>query len=220
VLDPFCGCGTAIAVAERLKRRWAGIDVTHLALNIVRERMKAAAFEVHGEPTDRSGAARLAQDDPAQFQWWILGRAGARPASHRKGSDPSLAGVDGEIFFADASGSDRRVVVSVKHERLTTTTVRELRAMATRNDAAIGVLLTLHPPTAAMTAEAARAGFHAPSSSGARHPRIQILTIDDVLRGRRIDWPETAKVARDRIFPAIASTRPPPSTETASKRLG
>src|SRR5580698_8230583 len=130
VLDPFCGCGTAIAVAERLRRRWAGIDVTHLALNLVRERMKAAAFEVHGEPTDRPGAARLAQDDPAQFQWWILGRAGARPASHRKGSDPSLAGVDGEIFFADASGSDRRVVVSVKRERLTTTTVRELRAVA------------------------------------------------------------------------------------------
>jgi site-specific DNA-methyltransferase (adenine-specific) len=237
VLDPFCGCGTAIAVAERLKRRWAGIDVTHLALNIVRERMKSSAFEVHGEPIDRRDAERLAHDDPTQFQWWILGRAGARPASQRKGSDPA---VDGEIFLPEASGGPaRRVVVSVKRERLGPATVRELRALAARNDASIGVLLTLHGPTAAMTAEAARAGFH--GACGARYPRIQILTVEDVLGGRRIDVPAAAPVGRagkrgrgpsstdvhdafakdePRIFPAIASTRPPPATESVTKRMG
>src|SRR5262249_17161107 len=86
VLDPFRGCGTAIATAERPRRRWIGIDVTHLAINIIRERMKGAAFEVRGVPVDLDGARQLAHEDPFQFQWWILGRVGARPSDQKKGA--------------------------------------------------------------------------------------------------------------------------------------
>ncbi len=189
VLDPFCGCGTAIAVAERLKRRWMGIDVTHLAIGIVRERMKAASFEVHGEPIDLAGARRLAHDAPSQFQWWILGRLGARPAACGARDGGAESGVDGELFFGSSPGAapDRRVVVSVKSGRHVAAHVRELRAALSREDATIGVLVTLEEPTAAMTAEAARAGFY--ESASGRHPRVQILSAAAILRGRSIDRP-------------------------------
>jgi site-specific DNA-methyltransferase (adenine-specific) len=228
VLDPFCGCGTAIAVAERLKRRWAGIDVTHLALNLVRERMKATPFEVHGEPVDLEGARQLAAADPLQFRWWILGRMGARPAARAKGAD---SGVDGELFFPNLprASADKRVAISVNSGRLGSAQVRELRGVVSRDEASIGVLLTLQEPTAAMKAEAAKAGLY--ESASGRHARIQILTAEAILSGRRIDHPgangtalgAARRAPPDRepmIFRAIASTRPPPPTEGASKRMG
>jgi hypothetical protein len=109
VLDPFCGCGTAIAVAEQWKRRWIGIDLTHLAINIIRARLEKASFEVKGEPVDLEGAVQLASEDPYQFQWWMLGRVGARPTNQRKkkGAD---SGIDGELFFRDSpNGAPNRV---------------------------------------------------------------------------------------------------------------
>jgi site-specific DNA-methyltransferase (adenine-specific) len=186
VLDPFCGCGTAIAVAQRLKRRWIGIDVTHLAINIVRDRMKGVPFEVRGEPVDLEGAAKLAREDPFQFRWWMLGRVGARPADPRKGAD---SGIDGEVTFRDLSRApvEQRAVISVKSGKPQPAHVGELRGALSREGAAIGVLLTLHPSTRAMQAEAAQAGFH--ESRWGRHARIQILTAEQVLRGRGIDLP-------------------------------
>jgi hypothetical protein len=226
VLDPFCGCGTAIAVAERLKRRWIGIDVTHLAINIIRERMRGVAFEVRGEPVDVEGAAQLAREDPFQFQWWMLGRVGARPSDQKKGAD---SGIDGELLFSNLPGmpADQRVVISVKGGRLQPAHVRELRGVLSREGAAIGVLLTLHPPTQAMLTEAAKAGFH--ESHSGRHPCIQILTAEDVLRGRGIDIPgvglASVKKARraplrheQMSIPGLASTRPStPSKGTIRK---
>jgi DNA modification methylase len=188
VLDPFCGCGTAIAVAERLKRRWIGIDITHLAINIIRSsgRFKTANFEVKGEPVDLEGARQLAHDDPFQFQWWILGRVGARPSDRKKGAD---SGIDGELFFRDVphGAADKRVVISVKSGKLQPAHVRELRGVVSREGAAIGTLLTLHEPTHAMATEAAKAGFY--ESHWGRHPRIQILTAEQVLDERGIDYP-------------------------------
>jgi DNA modification methylase len=229
VLDPFCGSGTAIAVAERLKRRWVGIDVTHLALNMVRDRIKGTAFEVHGEPTDLPSARRLAEADLSQFRWWLLGRVGARPAARRRGT-AGESHVDGEFFFSSAAqGSpDRRAVVCVKTGRLGPGSLRELRAVVSRDDASVGVLLTLQEPTEAIVAEAARAGFYA--SDGGRRPRIQILTVGQILAGCCIDSPDPTRLGlgggkrpgpkdEPTIFPAIASTRPSPG-ESASKRMG
>ena len=92
VLDPFCGCGTAVDAAQRLGRQWIGIDITHLAINLIKVRMKDAygdtvTFDVIGEPTDLAGAQQLAADDPYQFQWWALGLVGARPVEQKKGAD-------------------------------------------------------------------------------------------------------------------------------------
>jgi hypothetical protein len=226
VLDPFCGCGTAIAVAERLGRSWVGIDVTHLAINIIRERMRSATFEIRGEPLDIAGARQLANDDPFQFQWWILGRVGARPSDRRRGAD---SGIDGELLFrALPSGPpDRRVVISVKSGRLSPAHVRELRGVVTRENAAMGVLLTLQDPTSAMSTEAAKAGFY--ESHRGSHPRIQILTADEILKGRAIDYPggDVAAVKKARrapprneqmSIPGLASGRPPSSPPAAAIR--
>jgi DNA modification methylase len=185
VLDPFCGCGSAVAVAERLGRRWIGIDSTHLAINMVRDRMKHARFEVRGEPVDLVGARRLAEDDGLQFRWWILGRVGARPGDHRKGA---CSGIDGEILFrAPHSTTHRRIVISVKSDDVPPSHLRDLRTILDRENAAMGVLLTLNPPSEALRVEAAKAGLY--ESHGGRHPRLQILTAAQVLDGRAIDYP-------------------------------
>jgi adenine specific DNA methylase Mod len=97
ILDPFCGCGTAIAVAERLKREWIGIDITHLAITLIKHRLFDAfgigvTYKVVGEPTSIPDAEELAQTDPYQFQWWALGLADARPVEQKKGADKGIDG--------------------------------------------------------------------------------------------------------------------------------
>jgi site-specific DNA-methyltransferase (adenine-specific) len=224
VLDPFCGCGTAIAVAEQFKRRWIGIDVTHLAINIIRERMRGAAFEVRGEPVDLDGARQLAQEDPFQFQWWILSRVGARPSDRKKGPD---SGIDGELFFRDTpqGNSDKRVVISVKSGKTQPAHVRELLGVMAREQSAMSALLILQDPTQAMLTEAAKAGFY--QSHWGRHPRLQILTAAEVLDGRMLDCPGsnvTATKIRKRaparneqmvLIPGVVSTRPVQTVPTA-----
>ena len=111
VLDPFCGCGTAIAAAQKLKRHWIGIDITHLAITLIKHRLqnsfgRKAHYKVIGEPVDITGAKELAQADPYQFQWWALGLVGARPTEQKKGADQ---GIDGRLYFHDEnldSGND------------------------------------------------------------------------------------------------------------------
>ena len=186
-----------------------GIDVTQLAIGIIRDRMKAASFEVHGEPVDLPAAHRLAQDDPSQFRWWMLGRVGARPAARaaQSGAEP---GVDGELFFRSSTGGspDRRVVVSVKSGRHGAAHVRALRAAVSREEASIGVLLTLQEPTAAMEAEVARAGSY--ESARGRHARVQILTAAQISgrEGNRL----SRRDRRERGGPGVAK-RARPSRE-------
>ena len=119
VLDPFCGCGTTITVAERLKRRWIGIDITHLAITLIKKRLhdtygeELAPYEVIGEPADAKGAEALALENRHQFEWWALGLVDAFPAQDKKkGADK---GVDGVIYFKDdAGGAHKKIIVQVK----------------------------------------------------------------------------------------------------------
>jgi site-specific DNA-methyltransferase (adenine-specific) len=180
VLDPFCGCGTTLAVAERLRRRWIGIDVTQLAIGAVRERMKRADFDVHGEPEDLEGATRLAREDPLQFRWWMLGRAGARPTDERASQQ---SGLHGEIVVAGPrSDGAPRVVVRVMHDRVLPASVRELDRARVRAGAPIAALLTLHAPTAAVLREAAEVGrCEAPWE---RHARVQLISVAELFEGR------------------------------------
>jgi DNA modification methylase len=195
ILDPFCGCGTTIAAAQKLNRRWIGIDITHLAIGLIRTRLRdaygsAVQFEVIGEPTTIDDAEELAKTEPYQFQSWALGLVGARPAgSVRKGADK---GIDGRLYFHDGTGSGktRQIILSVKAGKLHAPYVRDLRGVVERENATIGVLLSLHEPTKAMRAEAASAGFY--SSPWGNHPKIQILTVGELLDGRGIDFPRTA----------------------------
>ena len=190
ILDPFCGCGTAVVAAQKLNRRWVGIDVTHLAINLMRNRLKDSfpgiQFEVIGEPKDLSGAKALAHQDRYQFQWWALGLIGARPLGEKKkGADK---GIDGVIHFIDeVSGKPRRVVVQVKSGHVGVNAVRELKAVAANE--AIGVLITLEPPTGPMKIEAVDAGYYHSPLWEKDYPKIQILTTEDLLAGKTVDMP-------------------------------
>jgi len=192
VLDPFCGCGTAVAVAQRLKRRWIGIDITHLAVGLIRHRLRDALgdsveYEVIGEPTSLPDAQALADVDPYQFQWWALGLVGARGVEGKKGADQ---GIDGRLYFHDEGkkGKTKQVIFSVKAGNLTTAHVRDLHGVVEREKAEMGVLISMRQPTKAMKREAASAGFY-DSPWGTRHPRLQLLTVEALLGGRGVDLP-------------------------------
>jgi site-specific DNA-methyltransferase (adenine-specific) len=187
VLDPFCGCGTAVVVAEKLNRRWIGIDLTYLAISLIKSRLTAMGssdYTVLGEPTTADDAADLAAEDPYQFQWWALGLIGARPAEGKKGADQ---GIDGRLFFFDGDAKPRQVIVSVKAGKVQPSYVRDLRGVIDREQAQIGVLISFNEPTDPMKKEAASAGFY--TSPWGQHPRIQLLTVAELLAGKRIDMP-------------------------------
>ena len=190
VLDPFCGCGTAIAAAQRLNRRWIGIDVTHLSIALIKQRIAdsfgALAYTVLGEPTTVDDARALADTDKWQFQAWALGLVRARPAEVRKGADK---GIDGRLFFhgGTASGKTDQIVISVKGGKLKADDVRALEGVRARENAAIGVLVSFDEPTKRMRADAAALG-HLETRWGA-FPRIQLLTVEELLAGKSIAYP-------------------------------
>jgi len=193
VLDPFGGCGTAVIAAQRLGRRWIGIDITHLAINLTKRRLrdtfgKDAQFQVIGEPVDVTGAKELAGKDPYQFQWWALDLVDARPAEQKKGSDK---GIDGRIYFHDETDSSqtKQVIISVKAGHTNVAHVRDLRGVIEREKAAIGVLISVEEATQPMISEAASAGFYHSPGWNMDCPRIQLRTIAELLAGKGLDVP-------------------------------
>jgi site-specific DNA-methyltransferase (adenine-specific) len=194
VLDPFCGCGTTVTVAERLKRRWMGIDITHLAITLIKKRLndtfgsELAPFEVIGEPADAASAAALAEENRHQFEWWALGLVDAAPAQDKKkGAD---RGVDGVIYFQETDdGPYHKIIVQVKSGQVGAKEVRELEGTRRQENAAIAALLTLKPPTRAMR-EAVPGEFYAPEHFPERRfPRLQILTIAELFAGQQLEYP-------------------------------
>jgi DNA modification methylase len=188
VLDPFCGCGTAVHAAQNLGRQWLGIDITHLAIALIETRLRGAfpetKFETEGVPKDIEGARDLAARDKYQFQWWACALVGAQPRM-QKGAD---GGIDGWIHFTDVVqgvAADRSIIVSVKGGgNVTLAMLKELVTTVERRNASIGLFVTLTEPTKPMIAEAAAAGFYS-AGNGREYPRIQILTIEDLLTRRK-----------------------------------
>jgi hypothetical protein len=211
VLDPFCGCGTTIAAAQKLNRRWIGIDITCLAITLIKHRLHNAfgdsvkdAYRVIGEPVSLTDAAALAAEDPYQFQWWALGLVNARPVEQKKGADK---GIDGRIFFHDEreSAKTKQIVLSVKAGHVHVSHVRNLRGVVDREKVAMGLLITIEPPTAPMRKEAASAGFYECRAWNTKHPRLQILTVAQLLEGKTIDVPPSRDT---RTFRKSPRTRP------------
>jgi hypothetical protein len=189
VLDPFCGCGTAVAAAQALNRQWLGIDITQLAIALIKDRLATSApdakYQVIGEPTTEEEARTLAAQDPYQFQWWALSLVGARPVEKKKGADQ---GIDGRLFFHfDNSDETHQVIFSVKAGNLNPGYVRDLHGVIDRENAEMGVLLTFNPPTKPMLNEALDAGYY--KTAWGDHPRLQILTVGELLAGKKIDMP-------------------------------
>lgn len=185
VLDPFCGCGTAVVAAEKLGRRWIGIDITHLAVQLMADRLRGhfpgIEFDVRGRPTDISGARELARQDKHQFEWWALTLVGADPPIRegRKGSD---RGIDGVITFEHRySQRIERILVQVKGGKTGVKDIRDLAWVIERENAAMGVFITLDPPTSHMERESRESGVWQASPSSEAYQRVQIVTIENLL---------------------------------------
>ncbi len=197
VLDPFCGCGTTVAVAEKLKRKWIGIDITHLAISLMRNRINdtfgnEVEYKVIGEPVNLRGAEALAEQDRYQFQWWALGLVGARPAKseQKKGADE---GIDGYIYFHDEPKrkETKEVIIQVKSGHVNVGQIVNLKGVVGRENAQIGVFITLKESTKPMKVEAVSSGYYK-SPLGHNYPKIQILTVKELLEGKRIRRPSEA----------------------------
>jgi len=199
ILDSFCGCGTTIAVAEKLHRKWIGIDITHLAITLMKHRLEdsygkeLSPYEIIGDPKDLQSANALAEQNKYQFEWWALSLVGARPAQDKKkGAD---RGIDGFMyFFDDETGKAKKIVVQVKSGHVTRSQVATLKGDIEREKAAIGIFITLQEPTGPMKTEAVSAGFYEAEIEVSRrkmsYPRIQIVTIEELLNGKEIKYPE------------------------------
>jgi site-specific DNA-methyltransferase (adenine-specific) len=199
ILDPFCGCGTTIAVSESLGRSWVGIDITHLAIGLMKHRLQDAfgenlEYEVIGEPVSLPDAQALAESDPYQFQWWALGLVGARPVEQKKGADK---GIDGRLYFHDEGkrGKTKQVILSIKAGNTSVAHLRDLRGVIDRENAEIGVLITMQEPTTHMRREAASGGFYHSPGWNTDHPRLQIITVSELLEGKGIDMPPIRQVS-------------------------
>lgn len=196
VLDPFCGCGTAIAVAEKLNRKWIGIDITHLAVALMKHRLSKISetfaikpkYEVIGEPVSLPDAEALAADDPFQFQFWSLSlvAGGAVPVVRKKGPDK---GIDGELFFHDdQSGKTKQILFSVKAGKSTGKwMIDELKGNMDKHKSDMGVLILMHKPDKPMRKYAMNQGYF--KSPWGNHPKIQIITAEELLEGKDINYP-------------------------------
>jgi hypothetical protein len=197
VLDPFCGCGTAVDAAQTLGRRWIGIDITPLATNLIRDRLEnrfpALDVPIEGWPADMAGAVALAaQTDKYLFQDWAVFECGARPAGgeRKKGAD---RGIDGVMPFLDRT-TPKRGIVSVKAGATGPTHVRDLGgAVASDDTAAFGVFICLYPPTKPMIEAALSLGTWTSEYDGQTYPRVQILSAQDLLDGKRPRMPDAAR---------------------------
>jgi DNA modification methylase len=195
ILDPFCGCGTAVAAAQALGRQWIGIDITHLAVALMKNRLRTAfnleaskGYAVVGEPADVGSARALAEQDRFQFQYWALSLLEAFPREEgKKGAD---GGIDGVLSFIDGlKRVQHKAVVQVKSGHVSAPLIRDLKGVVEREKASLGLFITLEKPTSVMQTEAVSAGFFHSEIWQKDYPKIQLRTIEQLLDGNEFDLP-------------------------------
>jgi site-specific DNA-methyltransferase (adenine-specific) len=216
ILDPFCGCGTALHAAQLLKRKWIGIDITHLAIVLIEKRLRNAFkesidFTTEGRPKDLASAQELAKRDKFEFQKWITTEVGGVPwRGGRKGAD---GGIDGIINFDGFDMAENRpvstkAIISVKGgQQRGVGMIAELVETIARENAAVGVLLMAALPTREMEARAAAAGFYDLDAHG-RFARIQIITLAELFAGKRPHLPNISRVLVGKADQAADSHSP------------
>ena len=206
LLDPFCGCGTSITAAQDLKRHWIVIDITHLSINLIKWRMKhmfglepRKDYKVIGEPEDLNGAKELASQNRYQFQWWATALIDARPyGDKKKGSD---TGIDGYLYYQEDQKTINKAIVSVKSGKPSVNDIRDLGHVIEREKSEIGILITLSPPTKDMKEEAAKKGFYESQTLHKIFPKLQILTIKEILSGKKPQTPPTVLIFKKAVNP-------------------
>lgn len=195
VLDPFCGCGTTIDAAQKLGRRWVGIDITYLSIDLMQKRLTATygtdidgTYEVRGVPRDIEAAHALFNADKLHFDFerWAVSLVNGQP-KERTGGD---RGVDGWIRFPTSKTEEGVAIVSVKGGQSTQRDwVQKLVGAVSEHDAQMGVLVCLAPPTRGMIDAANKSGSYVYELSGHSYPRVQIITIAELLAGKRPNMP-------------------------------
>jgi hypothetical protein len=222
VLDPFCGCGTAIAVAQKLKRKWIGIDITHLAITLIKKRL----FDSFGAPPcppvnggESKHTARNEESKPAVngggLKYKVIGEPVDLSSAKQLADEDKYQfqwwalglvkarpveqkkgadqGIDGRRYFIEGKNRHtEQILFSVKGGHVTSSQVRDLRGVIEREKAAFGIFITLEPSTKEMRKEASSAGFYESELQGTKHPHLQIFTIEDLLDGKPLDIPAIA----------------------------
>lgn len=207
VLDPFCGCGTTVDAAIKLDRRWLGIDITYIAVGLIQARLKdtygdeiAKTYKVEGIPRDLPGAQALFNASPFDFERWAVTLADGTPNEKQVGD----RGIDGVIrFLNDARGKAEggRVLASVKGGRsVNPAMVRDLVGTVESQKAEMGVLITMVPPTPGMVEAADHSGTYTWRVNGQTFPKVQIITVPELLDFRRPKMPPP-------LTPYISATR-------------
>lgn len=205
VLDPFCGCGTAVDAAQRLKRKWIGIDITYIAIDLIEKRLQhtfgpsiSGTYEVHGIPRDLDGAQALFEDSPFDFERWAVSLVGAQPNEKQVGD----RGIDGVGRFpVDGKGRPGRLLISVKGGRTVTPQfVRDLIGTVQTEKADMGLLITMAQPSRGVLEAINRGGTYEWPVNGATFDRFQVVTVEQLLRGVR---PRTPPL----LLPYIAASR-------------
>lgn len=203
ILDPFCGCGTTVSVAERLKRNWVGMDISTLAINLIEGRLtrqfKSRGLKqkitIDGYPKDLKGAEAMFKRDPWDFEYWALHLVNAMPAQSKtkenmKGADK---GIDGIITFIknfkDNCREYGKIIVQVKGGGVQRNQIATLKGDIQREKADAGLFITLEEPTRPMKEEAVSAGKFKTSFSTAEFPKIQIITIKELLEHKKPNLP-------------------------------
>lgn len=193
VLDPFCGCGTTVDAAQKMGRRWIGIDVTTLAVDLIDARLRHTygelvrdTYEILGIPKDINGAHTLFQRSPFEFERWCVMQLDAQPNEKQVGD----RGIDGVIRFPlDARGTSGRVLVSVKGGATNPGHVRDLIGTIQSQNAAMGVFICMEAPTKGMLEAANHSGIYAHPGNGQTFPKVQIISVPEILSGRRPSLP-------------------------------
>jgi DNA methylase/Restriction endonuclease len=207
VLDAYCGCGTTVAVAQKLNRQWIGIDITYQSISLILKRLEDSygstamnQFKLDGIPKDIESAEVLAnrQDDRTRKEfekWAILTYSNNRAiVNQKKGAD---RGIDGFAYFLEEGQGHRKIILQVKSGNVSSRDIRDLYGTITREDAVIGIFITLKKPTSEMRKEANSCGLYQHKAMGRTYPCIQIVTIKDILEdNKRLDIPLSLEVLK------------------------
>lgn len=195
VLDPFCGCGTTVDAAQRLGRQWIGIDITHLAIDVITKRLLHTygsgvfdSTELTGIPKDLGGARALFDRSPLEFERWAVSMINAEPNQRQVGDK----GVDGVARFPLGTGKIGKLLVSVKGGKtINPSMVRDLSGTIESRKAQMGVLITLAPATKGVTDAINHGGVFTHPANGQKYPRLQHITVADLLANKRPQVPPT-----------------------------
>jgi site-specific DNA-methyltransferase (adenine-specific) len=207
ILDTYCGCGTTVAVAQRLKRKWIGIDITYQSISLILRRLESQYGKdvltniiLNGIPQDMASARALAlkQDDRVRKEfekWAVLTYSNNRAIiNDKKGGDK---GIDGTGFFLTNRDTNAKVVFQVKSGNVGRGDISKFNNDRTREGAELGIFLTLQPPTQGMKDEASAAGFYEHTLMGRTYPHIQVVTIQEIVeQNKRLDIPMSLEVLK------------------------